>query len=65
MNNYSVILETLRSQLQNNKMPVIICDKTVCRCGICAPKVKDINNFTSVMMRYSTKNIFEDPTNGN
>jgi pyruvate-formate lyase-activating enzyme len=52
------ILDTLTDQLQNHKMPVIICNKQVCRCGICAPKVKDTSTFTTLMKRYVTENVF-------
>jgi len=38
INNYQVMLDTLRTQLETKTMPVIKCVKDICVCGYCAPK---------------------------
>ena len=38
IDNYQVMLDTLRTQLETKTMPVIKCVKDICVCGYCAPK---------------------------
>tara|TARA_R110000787_G_C13359198_1_gene439898 strand:- start:468 stop:1217 length:750 start_codon:yes stop_codon:yes gene_type:complete len=38
IDNYQVMLDTLRKQLETKSMPVIKCVKSICVCGYCAPK---------------------------
>ena len=46
------LLETTKNHFQNKTMPVIQCKKTMCWCGLCAPKAKNLGPFNSIMEKY-------------
>jgi len=46
------LLETTKAYLNTGNMPVIRCKKSICRCGICAPKAKNRQVFGSIMQKY-------------
>ena len=48
------ILRRLRSQLENNELPIIQCKKSMCLCGLCAPKAKTLDVYKSIMKKYQT-----------
>lgn len=43
------LLDELAQQLAEKQMPVIRCPKTLCGCGICAPKAKNKEEFLKVI----------------
>ena len=47
------ILSTLKSNLENNTLPVITCKKELCRCGMCAPKAETELLYTKIMQKYT------------
>ena len=51
INNYQVMLETLKTQLETNSMPVIKCVKDICVCGYCAPKA-DTQEEINELLKY-------------
>jgi len=55
----SKILETLQNQLDTNGMPVIQCVKDICRCGFCAPKANNKQDFMALIKRNVPNNVFE------
>jgi len=52
LNDSYKILQTLKSQILNNDMPVIQCKKNNCLCGLCAPKAKNLDTYKSIMKKY-------------
>jgi hypothetical protein len=52
LNNTDQLLTTLQTQLLENKLPVIQCKKDHCRCGLCAPKAKDLDSYKQIMKKY-------------
>ena len=46
------IISRLRSDIQKDTLPVITCKRSQCLCGLCAPKAKTLEVFTSMMDRY-------------
>jgi len=51
INNYQVMLDTLKTQLETNSMPVIKCVKDICVCGYCAPKA-DTQEEINELLKY-------------
>ena len=52
LNDCDKILETLKSHILNDDMPVIQCKKYNCLCGLCAPKAKSLDTYRSIMKKY-------------
>jgi len=52
------LLETLENDLANNSLPVIICDKHKCHCGLCAPKAQTPELFNQIFHKY-TKDYYQ------
>lgn len=52
LDNADKILTLLQSQLTENTLPVIQCKKDHCRCGLCAPKAKDLDSYNHIMKKY-------------
>lgn len=46
------LLDYTREKLTSNSMPVIICKRDFCRCGLCAPKAKSIEDFNDIIKKY-------------
>lgn len=46
------LLDNLQSQITNNSLPDIVCKKSSCWCGLCAPKAKTKELFDQVMEDY-------------
>jgi pyruvate-formate lyase-activating enzyme len=46
------ILKKLEDDLKNNSLPVIICKKEMCRCGLCSPKASSPELYNKIMSRY-------------
>lgn len=46
------LLDKLKSQLEQNTLPIIQCKKHSCWCGLCAPKAKDLENYQHIMKKY-------------
>jgi pyruvate-formate lyase-activating enzyme len=53
LNNANEILHTLQNQLDTGTLPIIQCKKSKCVCGICAPKAKDLEDYKSIMKKYT------------
>lgn len=47
------IVDTLRDRLENKSLPTIICAKSKCHCGLCAPKARDSDNYHSMFRKYT------------
>ena len=45
------IIKDLKTQLTNGP-PVIQCKKSICFCGLCAPKAKNLDTYQSIMKKY-------------
>jgi len=46
------ILNNLRVKIKSNSLPTIVCKKTSCWCGMCAPKSADKDAFTRIIRKY-------------
>lgn len=46
------IISELKENFNNDSIPVIICNKSKCWCGLCAPKAKTKEEFDSIMENY-------------
>jgi len=53
----SNIIEILRKQFEDKSLPVIKCVKPICRCGYCAPKAADSEDFKNLMSRHTIDNV--------
>ena len=51
LNNYQLIIDQVKTQLDNKAMPVIQCVKDICACGFCAPKADNIEDFNKLLTR--------------
>jgi hypothetical protein len=47
------ILEDLKTNFENNTLPVINCKKAKCWCGLCAPKASSKDLYDDMMKRYA------------
>ena len=52
LSNSDQLLLNLKSQLENNSLPIIQCKKYNCYCGLCAPKARDLSTFNLIMKKY-------------
>jgi pyruvate-formate lyase-activating enzyme len=50
-----VVINKLTEYLEKNTMPIIQCKKSLCRCGLCAPKAKHVDTYKSIMEKYQTE----------
>ena len=46
------VLSNLKTQLDNNTLPVIQCKKSKCMCGLCAPKALNLDTYQRIMKKY-------------
>ena len=44
--------QSIIDKIKEKQPPPIICDKSKCRCGLCAPKTKTILDYNNIMGRY-------------
>lgn len=58
INDTNTIIDTLRTQLETDSMPIIVCKKEVCMCGICAPKAESKEEFRKLINRHTTTDVF-------
>lgn len=49
------LLEELKVQLETNTLPTIVCEKSICFCGLCAPKAKDPETYQTIIKKYQFK----------
>lgn len=56
LEDYNSLLEYTKKQLDENTLPVIQCKKSLCLCGLCAPKSKDLSVFNNIMKKYRKQN---------
>ena len=47
------LLDSLKNQIANDSLPIIQCKKTKCHCGLCAPKAKNLEDYKSIMHKYT------------
>jgi MoaA/NifB/PqqE/SkfB family radical SAM enzyme len=47
------ILQETRERLSSDTPSIIQCKKELCLCGLCAPKSKDLDGYTSIMRKYT------------
>jgi hypothetical protein len=52
LNNTQEILNTLTKQLDTRTLPVIQCKKSVCLCGLCAPKAEKLTTYNQIITKY-------------
>jgi pyruvate-formate lyase-activating enzyme len=52
LNDSKTLLSKTEHDIKNHSMPVIQCKKTMCWCGLCAPKSKNLDTFNSIMEKY-------------
>ena len=60
VNDAKQIIETLKNQLETNTMPIIKCVKDICRCGICAPKSNNLEDFKQLIKRNVIQDVFQN-----
>jgi hypothetical protein len=53
------IINTLRTQLETQTMPIIQCIKDLCRCGFCAPKAESKEDFMELISRNVSVDVFQ------
>lgn len=53
LNNTDKILSTLSEQFAT-EMPVIQCKKSICFCGLCAPKARDLTTYKEIISKYQS-----------
>jgi len=63
ISNSSAILDTLRNNLVNNTMPIIVCPNTFCACGLCAPKSVDRKQLISTLSTIVDTGVFDAEEN--
>jgi pyruvate-formate lyase-activating enzyme len=51
LSNTRDIIDELKKQLTNGQ-PIIQCKKSICFCGLCAPKAKKLDIYKSIMKKY-------------
>jgi hypothetical protein len=51
LQNSAKVLTELKNLLENKTMPVIRCVKSICRCGYCAPKAEQLDDFKDLIKR--------------
>lgn len=47
-----ILLEQTRLQLESDSAPIIKCAKSLCYCGLCAPKAQDLDTYKIIMKKY-------------
>jgi hypothetical protein len=52
LGNTQEILNTLTNQLDSRTLPVIQCKKSVCLCGLCAPKAETLDTYNQIITKY-------------
>jgi hypothetical protein len=62
LNNYQLIIDQVKTQLDNKAMPVIQCVKDICMCGFCAPKADNIEDFNKLLIRNLDKEKYHGQT---
>lgn len=53
LNDTNTIVNTLRESLENKSLPTIVCSKSKCHCGLCAPKAKDPDTYHLMFKKYT------------
>jgi hypothetical protein len=53
LKNSEALLKDLKHKLETNTLPDIICDKSSCWCGLCAPKAAQPEVYKKIMQKYS------------
>ena len=53
------LLESLQKNIENKTVPVIICPKAKCGCGICAPKARDAEAFKHIMSTHLSNDVLD------
>jgi hypothetical protein len=46
------ILDQMREEITAGTRPVMVCQKKMCFCGLCAQKANDTNTYNNMMTRY-------------
>lgn len=55
VDNYQLILDKVKQQLDSRTMPIIKCVKDICMCGFCAPKADNMKDFKELFDRQLDK----------
>lgn len=56
----NTIIANLKDQLANRTMPTIICPKSTCGCGLCAPKSAYKTNYETVLSNHVNMAVFNN-----
>lgn len=52
LNESETVLQDLKHMIETNTLPDIICKKSSCWCGLCAPKAQDKETYNKIMEKY-------------
>jgi hypothetical protein len=52
LNNTENLLRDLKTKIESNSLPAIICKKPSCWCGLCAPKAKNEDEYNLLIKNY-------------
>ena len=52
LDNTQELIKFTKQHLENSTLPVIVCKKTQCLCGLCAPKAKTSATYNKIMKKY-------------
>ncbi len=55
-----IILNNLKKQLTQKKMPIIVCPNKICGCGLCTPKASELNSLISALPDHIDTSVFEN-----
>jgi pyruvate-formate lyase-activating enzyme len=53
LNNSNQIISDLKQMIETDSLPTVVCKKSSCWCGLCAPKARDQETFLKIMNRYT------------
>jgi len=57
--NTKPILDNLRKNLSERKMPIIVCPNKICGCGLCTPKAKNFDDFMKTLPGHVDVGVFD------
>jgi organic radical activating enzyme len=52
INEFDKLINYTKSNMLSNSLPDIVCPKTKCLCGLCAPKAKEPDTYHNIMRKY-------------
>lgn len=52
LRNTDILLFSLKENIKNNNLPIIVCQKKQCLCGLCAPKASSRIEYDKIMIKH-------------